>query len=227
MISPEQYSVLQQHFPAIGELPAEAQESVRNSVAPFRLGAGDVAFDVDASCEGFPMLIDGRIRVTKPAPSGREILLYRVDPGQTCVLTLNCLLSNSDYSARGVASRECTGFALPQAQFLSFVDHHAGFRNFVFRTLSGRILELMELIEEIAFHRLDQRLAKALLKASEADASGTVPKTHQQIADELGSVREIVSRILGSFADDGLVRLERGRVAVLDRDGLQKVSRDV
>lgn len=224
MISAAQFDSLAGHFPALGNLSDSLREAVMGCAVPFQLKAGTVAFDCYANCDSFPMLTEGRIRVAKPAPNGREILLYRVEPGQTCVLTLNCLLSDSEYGARGVVSRDCSGVAVPQSMFLRLIDAHPGFRDFVFQSLSQRVLELMELIEEVAFNRLDQRIAKMLVSASASGHAAPIEKTHQQIADELGSVREIVSRILGSFADGGLVQLERGRIRVVDQDGLQKVS---
>lgn len=223
MISREQFDAVAQHFPVLLDLPAELQEEVRAAAVSFQLKPGAVAFDTYATCEAFPMLTTGKIQVTKPAPNGREILLYRVEPGETCVLTLNCLLSDVEYGARGVVSVECTGVSIPRAVFLRLIHENLNFRAFVFRTLSRRVLELMELVEEVAFNRLDQRLAKLLVSAAGNGTSVSVEKTHQQIADELGSVREIVSRILGTFADNGLVQLERGRIRVLDADGLQRV----
>jgi CRP/FNR family transcriptional regulator len=224
MISSAQFEALAGFFPVLQELPDALRESVMGAAVPFQMKVGTVAFDTYAACDSFPLLTEGRIRVAKPAPNGREILLYRVEPGQTCVLTLNCLLSDVEYGARGVVSRDCTGAAIPRSMFLRLVDAHPGFREFVFRSLSRRVLELMELIEEVAFNRLDQRIAKLLVSASGNGNVKPIEKTHQQIADELGSVREIVSRILGSFADSGMVQLERGRISVVDPDGLQKVS---
>jgi hypothetical protein len=97
---------------------------------------------------------------------------------------------------------------------------HAPFRDFVFHLFADRIGELMQLVEEVAFARLDQRLAKLLLARNEA----TLNVTHQQLADELGSVREIVSRLLKGFAAQGLVSLGREQVAIVDREGLQKLA---
>jgi len=223
MISREQFDAVSEHFPVLDKLGPELREEVMHGAGEFQMKAGAVAFDTYANCDSFAMLTEGRIRVAKPAPNGRELLLYTVQPGDVCVLTLNCLLADAEYGAKGLAATDCAGVSIPQTLFLRLVDQDDSFRSFVFRSLSRRVLELMELVEEVAFNRLDQRLAKLLVSQSANGISTPVEKTHQEIADELGSVREIVSRILGTFADNGLVQLERGRIRVLDADGLQRV----
>lgn len=167
---------------------------------------------------GFPLLIEGSIKVAKLAASGRELLLYRVAPGGSCIISTSCLLGHSAYNARGIAETPLVLLALPDAAFQSLVVSHAPFRDFVFHLFAERIADLMQLVEEVAFSRLDQRLAKLLLNAS----SDQVTMSHQQIADELGSVREIVSRLLKGFAEQRLVALGRERIAILDRKGLEK-----
>lgn len=214
-------------FPAVRELSPELHEQLRDTAIPLSLPAGVVAFEEGSECSAFPLLTKGRIRVTKPAPNGREIALYRVDPGDTCVLNLNCLLEGSRLAARGTVSRDCEGISIPQLVFFRLMNEAIGFRLWIFRSLSGRVLDLMELISEIAFHRLDQRLARLLGARSEESPDRVVRRTHQDLADELGSVREIVSRILGSFADSGYVRLERGQIHVLDPEGLRRVAEGV
>jgi CRP/FNR family transcriptional regulator len=147
-------------------------------------------------------------------------MLYRVSPGGSCIISSSCLLAHTDYNARGIAETPLTLLALPVAEFSRLLVEHAPFRDFVFHLFTERIAELMQLVEEVAFARLDQRLAKLLLARSE----NTLNVTHQQLADELGSVREIVSRLLKGFAAQGLVTLGREQLCIVDRPGLQKIA---
>jgi CRP/FNR family transcriptional regulator len=211
-------------FEAFGHLDEAMKERLRVSAVPLHLKRGQVAFDEGSPCSAFTLITEGCVNVVKAAPTGREILLYRVEPGQTCVLTLNCLLGDLKYPARGVAVSECYGAALPRAMFLEMIDIDPGIRQMVFQSLSARIVELMGLVEEVAFNRLDERIARLLLSRSASAEDGSVQVTHQELADELGSVREIVSRILGSFADREMVRLDRGQIHILDVKALKAIS---
>jgi CRP/FNR family transcriptional regulator len=225
MITPAIVSELTRHFEAIRGLESSILDRLRENAVPLHLGKGKLAFDEGSPCSAFVLLTEGVIKVAKPTPQGREILLYRVEPGQTCVLTLNCLLEEISYPARGTVTQECHGAALPRPFFLWLLEQVPTLRGMVLKSLSARIIELMGLVEEVAFHRLDQRLARLLLVTSERHGQGCVERTHQELADELGSVREIVSRILGSFSDDGLVELDRRRIRLLNESGLEQISR--
>lgn len=205
-------------FPLLQDAPSACIESLRNSAQLLRLPPGTRLFDERAPCSAFPLVLEGTVRVSKFSPQGREILLYRVGPGESCVLTSGCLLGHVAYAATGIAETAVTLIALPRQLFDRLLDEHAAFRRHVFDLFSARLSELMLLIEEVAFRRLDQRLAALLLARGPS-----VHATHQAIADELGSVREMVSRLLGHFADRGLVRLAREQIEVIDREGLQRL----
>jgi CRP/FNR family transcriptional regulator, anaerobic regulatory protein len=181
--------------------------------------AGTVMFDESQRCEAFPLLLEGSIRVSKIGSNGREIQLYRVLPGEACVLTSSCLLGNAAYRARGVAESPLTLLALPAGLFMQLLAAESGFRDYVFGLFSERISDLIQLVEAVAFQRLDRRLAQLLLGKGKV-----LHVTHQQLAEELGSVREIVSRLLGSFADQGLVSLGREQIEVLDARRLRELA---
>lgn len=210
-------------YPALRSLAADELAAACRPEALLRLPAGARIFAEREACRGFPLLLSGTIKVVKSAPSGREMLLYRVEPGGSCIITSSCLLGHAPYSARGIAETPLELLILPAALFEKLLAEHAAFRAFVFHLFAERIAELMQLVEEVAFHRLDQRLAKLLLGKSEGGA-GTLHATHQALADELGSVREIVSRLLKGFAAQGLVALGREQIAVLDRDALRQFA---
>ena len=204
-------------YPVLRELPAPLAQRFADCL-PLTVPAGAVLFDVQQPCQGFPLVTAGSIRVVKPAANGRELPLYRVVPGESCIITTSCLLGHADYNARGIADTESTLVLLPRDLFDQLLDQPA-FRSFVFNLFSERIADLMQLVEEVAFRKLDQRLAGLLLGKGH-----TIHATHQQLADELGSVREMVSRLLKNFAEQGLVRLGREQVEILDPAGLRRIT---
>lgn len=206
-------------YPALRALPHDELAAACSPAMLLKLPAGAQIFAEQQTCQGFPLLLAGTIKVVKTTQAGREMLLYRVEPGGSCIITSSCLLGHAPYSARGVAETPLSLLLLPAALFDKLVAEQPIFRNFVFHLFSQRIAELMQLVEEVAFHRLDQRLAKLLLGKDEP-----IHATHQALAEDLGSVREIVSRLLKGFAAQGLVTLGREQITLLDRDGLQQLA---
>ena len=211
-------AALQGLYPVLAALPANLRSRLLEQAQTLTVPAGTVLFDERQPCQGFPFILDGGIRVAKPAANGRELPLYRVLPGESCIITSSCLLGHVDYNARGVTEYPTTLVLLPRAVFDELLGQPA-FRDFVFHLFSERIADLMQLIEEVAFRKLDQRLAGLLLGHGKL-----LRATHQQLADELGSVREIVSRLLKGFAEQGLVKLGREQVEILDPAGLRKIA---
>ncbi len=205
-------------YPVLDALPTALRGRVLEQAQTLTVPAGTVLFDERQPCQGFPFILDGGIRVLKPAANGRELPLYRVLPGESCIITSSCLLGHADYNARGIAETDTTLVLLPRALFDELLDQ-ASFRDFIFHLFSERMADLMQLIEEVAFRKLDQRLAGLLLGKGKL-----VHATHQQLADELASVREIVSRLLKGFAEQGLVRLGREQVEILDPAGLRRIA---
>lgn len=206
-------------YPALRELPVAEFERLLDEGFVRSVPAGTVMFDEAQPCAGFPFVLDGAIGVSKLSDTGREIQLYRVEAGESCILTSTCLLGSIDYDARGVALSETSLFTLPRPTFERLLRSSEAFRRYVFRLFAERISDLMQTVEAVAFRRLDQRLATLLL-----ERGPTVRATHQQLADELGSVREIVSRIVRSFAERGLVQTGREQITVLDPAGLRRVT---
>ena len=204
----DEKALLRRHFPVLRD--ALAERVLAGSTLQ-RVTAGAVLFDARQPCRGFPLVLEGSVRVSKSTPGGREILLYRVEPGQGCILSGGCLLGDTDYTARAVAESDATLLSIPPALFQALMVESEPFRRFVFGMYGERLAEVMELVEEVAFRRLDVRLAQLL-----AQRGPVLETTHQKLADELGSVREIVSRLLRGFEERGWVKLERERVTVLD-----------
>jgi CRP/FNR family transcriptional regulator len=219
-LNPDIQSALEILEPLHGA-PADCLERIRQESRLLRVPAGTHLFDEQAACEAFPIVLEGAIRVSKLGPDGREITLYRVMPGESCVLTSGCLLGGMPYTATGVAETDVVLVGLSQPLFDALLLRHEPFRRHIFGLFGERLAELTLLVEEVAFRRLDQRLAALLVARGPA-----LHTTHQALADELGSVREIVTRLLGNFAASGWVHLAREQIAVIDREALALLAQN-
>lgn len=219
-MSPFRRQQLLELYPVIASLSEERLDALLRSAAVMAVPSGTQLFAEHQPCMGFPLLLEGSIKVVKLSSSGRELMLYRVTPGSSCIISSSCLLGKSDYNARGIAETPLVLVVLPVADFSRLLLDYPAFRDFVFHLFSERISDLMQLVDEVAFARLDQRLAKRLLGGNE----DVLTLTHQQLADDLGSVREIISRLLKGFSAQGLVALGREQVRITDRAGLQRLA---
>jgi len=219
MLSDDTQSRLLQQYPMLRELSAADQAGLLAAANVVRLPAGAVVFDENQICQGFPMLLSGNIRVIKAAPNGRELQLYRVMPGESCILTSSCLLGNTRYHARGITEQALEMVLLPAAAFHALIEKQDSFRIHVFHLFSDRLTDLMQLVSAVAFQKLDQRLATLLI-----NKPNPVHATHQALADELGSAREIVSRLLKGFAEQGWVKLGREQIDITDAAALKKFA---
>jgi len=209
-------------FPALANAPKETLERIAREGVYRKAPAGTPMFDEHSPCSGFPLVLAGSIRVLQRYPNGRELQLYRVKPGESCLLSGSCLLGETNYAASGIAETDVELLILPPALFQELIAGDDSFRRHVFEVFGERLSALMQIVEAIAYQKLDQRLA-ALLVGRTAD--GEIHATHQALADDLGSVREIVSRLLRSFEDRGWVDLGRERVRIVDRAALESLAR--
>jgi len=207
-------------YPVLEELPRDLLRKVEESARLVQAPAGRRLFGEGSPCTHYPLLVEGVIRASKCGPDGHEILLYRLNPGESCVITVVALLGETPYPAIGAAETKLALFGLPRDLFLELVLKSGPFRSFVFQSLSQRMAHLMTLIDDVAFRRVDQRLASRLLLHA-----GPISATHQMLADELGTTREVVSRTLEAFQGSGMLRLGRKRIEILDRYALDRVRR--
>jgi CRP/FNR family transcriptional regulator len=211
---------LLERFPFFTDLPAVRVERLLAEAQLVRAPKGTVLFHSGQPCRGFPLLLEGTVRVSQTSPNGREIVLYHVEPGQGCLLSGGCLLGHADYGASGVAETDVTLLSIPPALFQELLVQHEPFRRFVFGMYGERLAQVMQLVEEVAFRRLDARLAQLLVQRGPVVAA-----TQQKLAEELGSVREIVSRLLRQFEERGWVELGRERITVRDARSLAELAR--
>lgn len=211
-----------ERFPLLREAGDPAAREVLAGARELRVPAGTTVFRVGDPCRNYLLVLEGCVRVQQVAPNGREIVLYRVREGESCILTTSCLMGDTHYVAEGVTETEVRAMGIPAAHFQHALERSPGFRRFVFDGYGRRIAALMRLIEELVFGKVDVRLAKRLLTLA-ADGR-RIELTHQALAAELGSAREVISRQLKEFERRGWIALARGEIRLLDREALQHLA---
>jgi CRP/FNR family transcriptional regulator len=210
---------LRQAMPSLAGLSPALEQEVAHNLRLMKVPAGTPVFSERDPCSGFPIVLSGRVRVSKALESGRELALYEVTPGESCVISTSCMLGSAPYGARGECATDAEIVLIPRSTFDRLVAEHRPFREEVLQVFADRILQLMELVESIGFQRLDRRLAASLLgKGARVSAS------HHEIAEQLGVSRESVSRLLKQFEQSGYVHLERGAIEIVDAAGLRRVA---
>jgi len=207
-------------FPELAQLDQHAKEILAKYARIVEAPIGTIGYREGMPCGAYVMRLAGKSRVYKMSTSGREILLYRVGAGETCVITTTCLLGDSDYPASTIVEEPIRDVLIPANAFHQLMIDSAVFRKFVMTNYGALISDLIVLLDEVAFHSLNARLAKVLLDAN----TTTTTRTHQNIADELGTAREVVSRQLKRLEQKGAVSLGRGHVEITDRKTLEKMA---
>lgn len=203
---------------ALATLDDTAKALILKQMIPLHLAAGERAFRPGYACSNYIVVKSGSVKVSVYTENGREIVLYRVQDGQTCVLTTAGLLSGEHYDAEGIAETDTDAIILPKAVFEDLLATSAGFRRFVFSSYGERLQSLIGLVQDVAVRHVDRRLARHLLRMAKG---GVVEATHQAIAADLNSAREVITRLLNDFADKGWVEIGRGRIAIRDEAALE------
>lgn len=217
MISEKQRKNLFQLYPVLPEVDPELLTQALSRAELVKFRAGTPIFEEFQPCNAFPFILSGNIRVYKQSVNGRELSLYNVTPGGTCVVTAGCLLGDEPYNAFGSIEEDSELVMMTSTDFENLLTSRV-FREFIFSLFSERILGLMQLVEEIAFEKLDRRLASLLLRKGKH-----ISISHQELADELGTVREMITRLLNSFSGSGIIALSRGQIEILDEDALRSI----
>jgi CRP/FNR family transcriptional regulator len=210
-------------LPDLKHLRPEARARLA-AFTPMEVPAGAVLFRPGDAVKGYVIVLDGRVGVHLVGPTGRDILLYDVTPGKSCIQSTLGLLGGEDYSAEAVADRPTRLVLLPRATFLDLIDADPAFRALVFAAFAERMQSMMQLLERVAFQRVEARLAQWLL--THADDEGRIAATQQEIASAIGSAREVISRRLDALSRAGAIGTRRGEVLLLDRDALRRIAED-
>ncbi len=187
-----------------------------------KIPAGRQIFAEGDEVDGIALLMSGVVRVYKLGQSGREITLYRFGEGESCVITANAILHQQDFPAIALIEQDAEAVMIPAEIFIDWVRRYDPWRDFVFNLVSERLANVMEIVDEVAFQRMDRRVASFLIERSQLQ--NPIRITHQEIANEIGSSREVISRLLEDFAQREMVNLSRGEIKILDFDGLKAYS---
>lgn len=166
-------------------------------------------------CNYFSFLLKGIIKVFKVSTSGREITLYRIDEGGSCILTASCILSDTSFPALAIAEEDVEVLSIPANIFKGYISKYPVWQEYVFNLISGRLAEVIAIVEEIAFKQVDIRLAEKLNEYITTEKN-SIDITHQELASEIGTSREVVSRILKDFESRGVIQISRGSLNVID-----------
>ncbi|MEM6712441.1 MAG: Crp/Fnr family transcriptional regulator [Pseudomonadota bacterium] len=209
-------------FESLSQLPNEARSQLAAGSQIAHVGIGQTVFRPGQSADNLLLLLEGSVRVQQVSDTGREVFLYRVHAGESCVLTTACMLAFENYAAEGVTETDVTAVIIPRGVFDALIATSKEFRAFVFSAYSRRITDLFKLIDDIVFQPLDVRLAKRLLEL--ADENGVVPVTHSFLGNELGTAREVISRALGEFQRRGWVSQQRGKISLLATPALKHLA---
>ncbi|HIC79343.1 MAG TPA: Crp/Fnr family transcriptional regulator [Kiloniellaceae bacterium] len=209
-------------FPELATLPPAEQQMLAQSAQTVSLPAQTTIFAPGQPAQSFMLVLDGTVRVQQVSAGGREIILYRISGGESCIMTTACLLSQDTYNAEGITETPVEAVALPRSAFDDMMARSAQFRRFAFSDYAGRITDLLQVVEEVAFERIDKRLAQKLLER--ADSDGSLTATHQDLAVELGTAREVVSRHLKEFQRRGWLTLTRGQIGLSERAALARLA---
>lgn len=208
-------------FPMLSALPPSDRAQLATRAQMRSLRAGTVYLREGDACSAIALVIGGRIRVSKASPSGRGIALYHIGAGETCILTASCLLHGASYPADATVAEDVTALLVPADLFRHLVASSEPVRSFVIGQFGARLVAVMALVEEVAFARLDRRLATWLAAEVAASGKGTrLSMSHDEIASQVGTARVVVSRVLETFADKGWVSLGRRQVDVRDAAAL-------
>ena len=207
----------------LGGLDESTVDKIVGVARILTLDAKSYVFRIGDSCEAFVVVLSGAIRVRLLSAAGREVTLYRISPGDSCLLTTSCLFSHERYPAEAITESTVTALAVPMRDFEGLLAESSAFRAYVFNGFAARLTDVIGRIEAVALTPVDTRLAAVLLKLHD---SGLAEVTHQELAVELGTAREVVSRHLKRFEKDGLLDLGRGHITVIEPIALRRIADD-
>lgn len=210
-------------FPGLKRLPPDQRALLANSAVVVSMPAGSQIYGPGHAPESYLLLLEGTVRVQQVSDTGREIVLYRVSAGESCALTTACLMGYEDYLAEAITETDIRAVAIPRRAFDDLIAQSTDFRRFVFTAFSQRVTNLFRVIEDVAFARMDIRLAEKLLEL--AGSNHQIAVTQQQLASELGTAREVISRMLAEFHRRGWIASARGSITIQDRPALDRLAR--
>lgn len=207
-----------QHSPEIPPLLLAFLQN-QQEITKIKVPAGVTIAQSGEHCQNLVIVLSGRVKVYQPAVSGRSLTLYYIRDNESCILTASCILNTMPFPAYAETITEVQGLSVPSDKVQEWLETEPLWQQYVFNLLSKRMAGLIELVNALAFQDLDKRLADWLL--GQSLISDEIKVTHQFIADELASSREVMSRLLKEFENEGLIQLGRGSIRILNPDTLR------
>lgn len=224
MITPPQQTEFEQLFPFVTQAGTEFTRDFYAACRYIELPAHASICEEGQQCAQLAMLLEGVGRVYKLSPGGREVTLYRIDAGEACVLTASCIMNGDDFPAMAITETPVRAITVSPHKVRSWICQETQWQHFIFGLLSHRLASIISVVEEVAFKRIDVRLAEIFSRRL-ARGESSLQTTHAELAADLGSSREVISRILKDFADRGLIETARGSILIADREAIEKLSR--
>jgi CRP/FNR family transcriptional regulator len=213
-----------QRFPFLQGADESFRQSFFAQAIPIRMAVGQAICDQGAQCSHLALVTSGTARVYKLGENGREITLYRIGAGESCILTASCIVSGRPFPAFAVCEEPIEALAVESSVVARWTNLFPVWRDYLFGLVNDRLGDVISVVEEIAFRRVDRRLASYLLQRTQASGNGDLHVTHQTIASDLGTSREVVSRILKDFEHQGWISTSRGLLRICDVSGLSQKS---
>jgi CRP/FNR family transcriptional regulator len=201
--------------------PQEVDDEFNNHHLLKKIPKGQFVAMEGEECKYLPIIKAGIVRVYKLSPTGNEITLYRIKPGESCILTISCLLTNKSFPAVAFTETDTEIILIDAKSVKNWVNKYSIWRDFIFNYMSNIIFKVLSLLESSTFNRTESRVIHFLIQKSEEEG-GELKYTHQKIASEIGTSREVVSRILKDFEAQQIIKLSRGSLSILNKEALKK-----
>jgi CRP/FNR family transcriptional regulator len=214
--------VVSDFFPMWDTLTKEEQDQLTANTLLKKKEAGRLIHDSGEDCEGLILVISGQLRAYVTSPEGKEVTLYRVLPGEICLFSASCILKNVKMDITVRAEKETVYYLIPAHHYKNLTEHSAKIARYTNEILSTRFSDVMWLLEQIMWQSMDKRIAAFLLEEIKLEGTNELTITHEKIASHLGTAREVVTRILKYFQEEGLVELNRGMVTVKSPSALPR-----
>lgn len=219
MLESKYYDRIAQALPFLKNANSQIARDFRQAAYYAKIPAGKDIFVEGDAVQSIALMLSGNVRVYKIGENGREITLYRFGLGESCILTANAIMNQQTFPAVALVESDAEAVMVPAATFRDWMRRYEEWRNFLFDLLSQRLAAVMAIVDEVVFHRMDARIAALLLRR--ADQGSIIQTTHQEIAAELGTSREVISRILEGFESAGMISSSRGQIEILDARELE------
>ncbi len=216
---------VQDWFPIWDELTGEHQDRIRNSLIRRRIEAGTVIHNGSADCAGLLLVESGRLRAYILSDGGREITLYRLFDRDICLFSASCMLRSLQFDVTIQAEKDTELWVIPTEIYQRIMAQSAPLSNYTNELMAARFSEVMWLLEQVMWKSMDRRVAGFLLEEAAIEDGNRLSITHEAIANHLGTHREVVTRMLRYLQGEGLVKLSRGAVELLDEKRLEELSR--